>query len=253
MRSRVVAVYQHAVTFTPTTVFNFRDLGGAPTVDGRSVRCGRLYRSDSLHRLTEAECAQLCALGVRTVLDLRRPHEIARDGRIRDITGLSYVNIHPVHREWNPAAYNPADGPARFLADRYLEMAEEGAEGLGEAVRFLSDGGNAPVVMHCFAGKDRTGVLAALTLCLLGVPDPHIAVDYALSEPSQASVSAQILAESGGDELAPPPAGFLACPPEAIMIFLTELRRRYGSVLRFAAGAGVTPEHVAALRAHMLA
>jgi hypothetical protein len=246
-------VYQHEVAFAPATVFNFRDLGGPPTADGRSVHYGRMYRSDSLHRLTEAECAQLCSLGVRSVLDLRRPYEIARDGRIRDTAGVSYVNIHPVHREWNPAAYDPADGPARFLADRYLDMAEEGVDGLGEALRFLADGSNAPVVMHCFAGKDRTGVLAALTLCLLGVPDPHIAADYALSEPSQASVSAQILAQSDADGLPPPPAGFLACPPEAIMMFLTELRRRHGSVAGFAARAGVTPEHVAALRAHMLA
>jgi hypothetical protein len=130
-------------------------------------------------------------------------------------------------------------------------MAEEGAEGLGEALRFLSDGGNAPVVMHCFAGKDRTGVLAALTLCLLGVPDPHIAVDYALTERARASVSAQILAESSTG-MAPPPVGFLACPPEAIMLFLTELRVRHGSVVGFANDAGVTPEHIAALRDHML-
>lgn len=239
------------VAFAPASVFNFRDLGGAPTVDGRTVHTGRLYRSDSLHRLTEAECAQLRTLGVRTVLDLRRPYEIERDGRIRDTSGLAYVNIHPVHREWNPASYDDATGPARFLADRYLDMAEEGAQGLGEALRFLSDGGNAPVVMHCFAGKDRTGVLAALTLCLLGVPDPHIALDYGRSERSQASVTAAIRAEVGAG-IAPPPVGFMACPPEAIMMFLTELRRRHGSVVGFAAHAGVSPEHVAALRDHLL-
>jgi len=244
-------VYQHEVAFTPAGVFNFRDLGGAPTVDGRTVHTGRLYRSDSLHRLSVEECAQLRTLGVRTVLDLRRPHEIERDGRIRDTSGLAYVNIHPVHREWNPATYNAAAGPARFLADRYLDMAEEGAEGLGEALRFLSDAGNAPVVMHCFAGKDRTGVLAALTLCLLGVPDPHVAVDYARSEHARASVSARIKA-AAGPGIAPPPVGFVVCPPEAIMMFLTELRRRHGSVAGFAAHAGVTPEHIAALRDHML-
>jgi hypothetical protein len=246
-------VYQHQVAFSPATVYNFRDLGGAPTVDGRSVHYGRLYRSDSLHRLTEAECAQLCMLGVRSVLDLRRPYEIERDGRIRDTAGLAYVNIHPIHREWNPARYNPVEGPARFLADRYLDMAEEGAAGLGEALRFLADGRHAPVVMHCFAGKDRTGVLAALTLCLLGVPDPHIALDYALSEPAQASVSAQILADSGATGLTPPPPGFSVCPPEAIMMFLTELRLRHGSVTAFAARTGVTEGNIASLRSHLLA
>jgi len=244
-------VPQPDVAFAPASVFNFRDLGGAPTTDGRAVHSGRLYRSDSLHRLTEQECAQLRTLGVRTVLDLRRPHEIERDGRIRDTSGLAYVNIHPVHREWNPANYDPTDGPARFLADRYLDMAEEGVDGLGEALRFLSDGDHAPVVMHCFAGKDRTGVLAALTLCLLGVPDPHIAADYARSEPARAPVPAAVLAGSGAVAAAPP-VGLMACPPDAIMIFLTELRLRYGSVVGFAAHAGVTPEHVVALRGHLL-
>lgn len=248
-------MYQHQAAFSPGTVFNFRDLGGAPTVDGRTVHYGRLYRSDSLHRLTVGECAQLCTLGVRTVLDLRRPYEIERDGRIRDTAGLAYFNIHPVHREWNLARYDPAEGPARFLADRYLDMAEEGAAGLGEALRLIADPRHSPVVMHCFAGKDRTGVLAALTLSLLGVPDPHIATDYALSERAQASVSAQILADAGedGSERTEPPIAFMVCPPEAILLFLSGLRERHGSVLAFAAHAGLTEGDLASLRAHLLA
>ena len=248
-------MYQQRTAFSPGTVFNFRDLGGAPTVDGRTVHYGRLYRSDSLHRLTVAECGQLCTLGVRTVLDLRRPYEIERDGRIRDTGGLAYFNIHPVHREWNPARYDPAEGPARFLADRYLDMAEEGAAGLGEALRLIADPRHAPVVMHCFAGKDRTGVLAALTLSLLGVPDPQIATDYALSERAQSSVSAQILADAGDDgrDRTEPPIAFMVCPPEAILLFLSGLRERYGSVLEFAAHAGVTEGDLASLRAHLLA
>jgi protein tyrosine/serine phosphatase len=245
-------VYQQQATFSPGTVFNFRDLGGAPTADGGTVHYGRLYRSDSLHRMTSAECAQLCALGVRTVLDLRRPYEIERDGRIRETEGLAYFNLHPVHREWNPARYDPAGGPARFLADRYLDMADEGAAGLGEALRLIADPGHAPVVMHCFAGKDRTGVLAALILSLLGVPDPHIATDYALSERAQASVSAQILADAGDGERAEPPIAFMVCPPEAILLFLTGLRERYGSVPGFAAHSGVTGDDLASLRAHLL-
>ena len=245
-------MYRQQAAFSPATVFNFRDLGGAPTVDGRSVHYGRLYRSDSLHRLTEPECGQLCALGVRTVLDLRRPYEIERDGRIPATDGLAYFNVHPVHREWNPARYDPAEGAARFLADRYLDMAEEGWAGLGEALRLIADPRHAPVVMHCFAGKDRTGVLAALTLSLLGVPDEHIATDYALSERAQASVTAQIIADAGGRERPEPPIAYVVCPPEAMLLFLAGLRERYGSVRSFAAHSGVTEGDLASLRSHLL-
>jgi protein-tyrosine phosphatase len=237
---------------TFSTVVNFRDLGGLPGADGRVVHFGRLYRSDSLHRLTGAEGDQLAALGIRTVLDLRRPAEIERDGRIPDLPGLTYFNLHPEHREWRPDGYDEAAGPHRFLADRYLDMAEEGIEGFGAALRLISDADRAPLVMHCFAGKDRTGVLAALTLALLGVPHADIMADYAASEAAQAPIAAVILRERGGTPVPPPPAHFMACPPAAMGLFLTELAARYGSIHGFARAAGVSELHVEALRAHLL-
>jgi protein tyrosine/serine phosphatase len=245
-------VDQSIAAFSSPSVFNFRDLGGHPAAGGHTVHYGRLYRSDSLHRLTDNECGQLCALGVRTVVDLRRPYEIQRDGRIRETPGLAYHNIHPIHREWSASPYVPETGPARYLADRYLDMALEGAAGLGEALRLIADPASAPVVIHCFAGTDRTGVLSALTLSLLGVADGHIAADYARSEQAQAGLSALLRAESTDRPRADPPAHFLACPPEAMLTFLAGLRERFGSVAGFAAHAGVTDGHVASLRAHLL-
>jgi protein tyrosine/serine phosphatase len=239
-------------TTTFSTVVNFRDLGGLPGADGRIVHHGRLYRSDSLHRLTETEGAQLAALGIRTVLDLRRPSEIERDGRIPELPGLAYFNLHPEHREWHPGPYNQTAGPQRFLADRYLDMAEEGIEGFGAALRLISDADRAPLVMHCFAGKDRTGVLAALTLTLLGVPRADIMADYATSEAAQAPIAAVIRRELTGEPVPRPPDHFLACPPEAMGLFLTELAARYGSIHRYARTAGVNELHVEALRAHLL-
>ncbi len=229
---------------TFSTVFNFRDLGGLPTADGRSVRYGQLYRSDSLHRLTEDEARRFAALGIRTVLDLRRPTEIERDGRIPELPGLAYFNLHPVHREWRHERYDQAAGPHRYLADRYLDMAEEGIEGFGAALRLVSDADRAPLVMHCFAGKDRTGVLTALTLTLLGVPQAAILADYAASEAAQARI---------GTELAQLPAHVLACPPQAMDLFLTELAGRYGGAIDgYARAAGVTSLHIEAMRRHLL-
>jgi protein-tyrosine phosphatase len=236
-------------TINFSTVFNFRDLGGLPGLDGRTVQYGRLYRSDSLHRLTEEEGEKLAALGVRTVLDLRRPSEIARDGRVPELPGLAYFNLHPVHREWNLGHYDGS--PARYLADRYLDMAEEGIEGFGAALRLISEPHRAPVVMHCFAGKDRTGVLAALTLALLGVSDIDIMADYAASEAAQVPLGAQIR-QDFPDRAVDAPSHVVACPPQAIGIFLAELTLRHGSTYGYARTAGVTALHIESLRAHLL-
>jgi hypothetical protein len=233
-----------------TTVFNFRDLGGLPGHAGRTVHYGRLYRSDSLHRLTDVEGEHLAALGIRTVLDLRRPKEIARDGRIPELPGIDYHNVHPIHQEWDPTGYDPATGPERFLADRYLDMAENGTEGLGEAIRLIAEADRAPLVMHCFAGKDRTGVLSSLTLSLLGVTPETISIDYARSGAAQAGITEQALRDD--PTLVPLPVHFLACPPGAMLLFLEDLSNRYGSVQGYAERAGVTGAHVDALRDHLL-
>jgi protein-tyrosine phosphatase len=107
--------------------------------------------------------------------------------------------------------------------------------------------------MHCFAGKDRTGVLAALTLALLEVTESDIMADYALSEAAQAPIGAQIRQEFPGTPYEIPPAYVIACPPRAIALFLADLKQRYGSIYGYARAAGVTALHVEALRSHLLA
>jgi protein-tyrosine phosphatase len=240
----------HAVAFA--TVYNFRDLGGHIGWNGRMVHRGRLYRSDSLHRLNDADLARFAALGIRSVLDLRRPIEVERDGRIPDLPGLTYHNIHPVHREWNPGSYDETGGPAKYLAERYLDMAEEGIDGLGEALRLIADPISAPLVMHCFAGKDRTGVLSALTLSLLGVNDHDIALDYARSDVARAPLTRHIQAHAQSRALPPPPQHFAASPPRAMLLFLSGLRARYGSVYAYARAAGVADGHLQLLYSHLL-
>src|SRR4051794_38978193 len=166
-------------------IFNLRDVGGYAGHDGRTVRWRRLLRSDSLHRLDAAE-QQFAALGVRTVIDLRRANEIAAFGRGPQFDGLVYHHIAPEHAEWSDVPLDPGGDNARWLADRYLELAEDGAEGLAEAMRVIADADAAPLVVHCAAGKDRTGVVCALTLAVLGVADRDIAEDYALSTAASA-------------------------------------------------------------------
>ncbi len=231
-------------------LFNFRDVGGHTGHDGRTVRRGRLYRSDSLHRIDETDREAFTALGIRTVIDLRRPAEVERDGRVPAYDGLTYRHIHPEHRDWAEIRYDPGQSLARYLADLYADLAETGTAGLAEAVGLIADSANAPVVVHCVAGKDRTGIVCALTLAVLGVADVDVATDYALSTEASARFSAWVAATTPAAEELPPP--FLASPAEAMMLFLTELRAGYGSMEGYLRHAGVTDPQLAALRDHLL-
>lgn len=229
-------------------VFNFRDVGGHTTEHGRTVRWRRLFRSDSLGGLADADRQAFSALGVRTVLDLRRPYEVARDGRVPEWDGLTYRHVHPEHREWDP--YDPALALPRYLADRYLDLAEEGAAGLVTAVGLIADERSAPIAVHCVAGKDRTGVVCALTLSLLGVSDRDIAADYALSTAGMRRYLDWLsVARPDQPTVGRPP---LTSPPEAMTLFLQDLRARYGSVERYLTQAGLAPEQITALREHLL-
>lgn len=234
-----------------SAVFNFRDLGGHAGVDGRTVRWGRLYRSDTLSRLCDADRKSFNALGIRTVLDLRRPYEVERDGRCPLWTGAAWHHIHPEHPEWDPALYDEVAGPARFLADRYHELADAGRVGLARALALIADAGAAPTVVHCLAGKDRTGVVCALALSLLGVSDADIAADYALTQESAAKFTAW-LRTTHPQVAAQMPSFYMVTPPEAMLLFLTELRERHGGVEDYVTRAGLDPAQVAALRAHLL-
>jgi protein tyrosine/serine phosphatase len=231
-------------------MFNFRDVGGYPGHAGRTVRWQRLYRSDSLHRMDDTDREAFAALGIRTVVDLRRPGEVSRDGRVPASDGLAYRHIHPEHRPWEEIPYDERLGLSRYLADRYLDLADTGAAGIAAAVGIIADQETAPVVVHCVAGKDRTGVVCALTLSTLGVSDADIAADYALSTVASQRYSAWIRSQLPA--ATPPPPAHLASPAEAMLLFLAGLRERHGSVEQYLRDAGVSGYELEALRGHLL-
>lgn len=239
---------------TPTAcfpvLFNFRDVGGHTGLDGRTVRHGKLYRSDSLHRLCDDDLSTVTALGLRTVIDLRREHEITRQGRVPPFDGLTYHHIHPEHAEWELTPHRDGEPLDRWLADRYLDLARTGAAGLATALAIIADADAAPAVVHCLAGKDRTGVVCALTLSLLGVADDDIATDYALSTEASARFTRWL--RKTHPEARQLPAPYFASPAAAMTLFLTELRARHGSIERYVTDAGLTPAHIHALREHLL-
>lgn len=233
-------------------VFNLRDLGGYPTSDGRRVRWRTVFRADGLHRATNAELPA-AALGWRTVIDLRThaEHEAGR---------YAGAAVHPVHLPmlqdiWDATSFDvDLDDVIVFLTDRYLEMAVTGAAAIGTAFELLASPERLPAVFHCSAGKDRTGVLAALVLTTLGVDDDHIAADYHLSAAAMDRLVDWITANRPevAEHMARQPQAFLACPPEAIAGFLDALRARHGSTDGYLASIGVTSATLDALRAVLL-
>jgi hypothetical protein len=214
--------------------FNFRDLGGYAIDGGRTVRWGLVYRADGTNRIEGADLARVAGLGIRTVLDLRTRGELDRDEQVP----LPHVLFDAVD----------------FLAGRYLAMLEQGASSITGALETISDAERLPLVFHCSVGKDRTGVLAAVLLSVLGVSDDDIAADYALSRAAMRE-----MAEWGStprpesfEPMAAPPPAFLDAPPLAMRRFLALARTTYGSLTQYVVGAGLDRERVDALRTALL-
>lgn len=235
--------------FRFSRVFNFRDVGGYPGADGRTVRWRRLFRSDALSALGAEDREPFLELGIRTVLDLRRPHEVEQEGRVPDWDGLTYRHLHPEHPEWQETPYQEGLDPSRYLADRYHDLAENGAPRLAEAVSVIADETAAPVVVHCMAGKDRTGVLCALILSLLGVSDDDIDTDYTRSTAGNEQYVAWARRNGYPDLVM---KTWWRSHPGTMHLFLSELRQRHGSVERYLSGAGLERSQITALRTHLL-
>jgi protein tyrosine/serine phosphatase len=240
--------YPRNLGFSAT--YNFRDVGGYIGLDGREVRWRRLFRSDALHRLGEADASAFAALGVRTVIDLRRPFEIEKYGRIADRYGLDYRNVVVDHVDWEEVEHPSDVDHERWLADRYLNFAEDGRDGLLGALRVIADPGRAPVIVHCMAGKDRTGTVCALTLALLGVSDEDIASDYALTTSAMKPLTDYLLEKN--PEAVRGNEHMFDSPPGAMLTFLDDLRALHGSVEGFAREIGLTDAEIASMRTHLL-
>lgn len=229
---------------------NFRDVGGYATADGRSIQWQRLYRADSLGWLAGDDLTTFRALRVRTVIDLRHPFEVERTGRVPDSEGQSYHNLPIEGRRWSVTPYSEEIGVARYLADRYLEVTEDGVENLRTALETIAKADNAPVVIHCAAGKDRTGVLAALVLSLAGVAEDDIVADYALTGLATERFVTDWRRRHPDAPMWP---GFGMAPAETMRFFLTDLAGRHGSVEAYVTDVlRVSPAMVGELRAHLL-
>jgi protein tyrosine/serine phosphatase len=141
------------------------------------------------------------------------------------------------------------------LADRYVEMLATGGDAIARTLLLLGDPASLPLVFHCAAGKDRTGVVAAMVLSLLGVSDDDIASDYSLSRLGMPRFKEWVITTfpEAADAMSDQPAAFLAAPAEAMHLFQARLRAQFGSVHDYVAGLGVTDATLDAVKENLLA
>jgi protein-tyrosine phosphatase len=235
--------------------FNFRDLGGYAASSGSTVRWGLLYRADGIHRIEGADLARVAALGIRTVLDLRTRGELDDHGRVpTEAIDATYHHLPLLDQVWERDLPLAELDAVDFLAGRYFDMLTLGAESIVTALTTASDTERLPLVFHCSAGKDRTGVLAAILLSILGVSDDDIAADYALSRAAMRELAEWVRAErpESYETMAAQPPAFLDAPPLAMRRFLALARSQYGSLREYAEGAGLESRAVDALQSALL-
>jgi protein tyrosine/serine phosphatase len=236
---------------------NARDTGGLPTGDGRRIRPGALVRSDVLTRLTSSGRRALIDHGVRTIVDVRSGEEVGRDREVYPFRdgSVGYTNVPFTYgrdeRAWEDVKERYHAATTRAELNRIdLDAHPEGVARIVAAVADAPEGG---VLVHCHAGKDRTGLVVALMLSLVGVSDDDIADDYALTALNLEPLIADWLQDMGGDEAERQRLRALAEPRrEAMLDTLAHMREGHGSAEGYLLSAGVTREQVERLRVRLV-
>ena len=238
---------------------NARDTGGLPTADGRHILSGALVRSDVLTRLTPSGRQALIDHGVRTIVDVRTSEEIGRDVDYpfrdsRAPTDPAYINVSFVVDldEEQTARLHAALNSAWNLGELNRLDLDLHRPGIGAIVAAVADAAPGGVLIHCHAGKDRTGMTVGLLLSLAGVRDDDVADDYALTMLAYEKLIDDWISEV--DEADRDRMRQLAKPTrEAMLEMLAHVRERYGGVESYLRGAGVTDEQLAAIRSRLIA
>lgn len=231
----------------PAGVVNFRDLGGYPACDGMRVAYGRVFRSSSLQDIDEAGCRFLLQdLRLRTIIDLRGLDEIEQ-------AGIGPLQQRPVRYEVLPLVSEAVvlPGQAGDLVERYRKYLEPfGWAAVARALSLISDRSTHPVLIHCSAGKDRTGVVVALLLSCLGVARDDVIREYCVSAQNRLSVAQFLRRRPGYAELSDDDE-LLDARPEVIQRFLS-LFERDGGLLPWMLASGLAEQTVQRLRTTLL-
>lgn len=252
---------------------NARDLGGLPTTDGRETRVNRLIRSDNLQGLSPRDVRLLVdELGVRAVADLRTEVEVSLEGP-GPMSGEPMVEVRnfslfpesghntdvasldddaPVVLPWQNRDAPRGAGERRGAAGVYLRYLEDRADSVLAALRLIA-GTDGATIVHCAAGKDRTGVVVALALAEVDVEPAAIVADYARSAERIEGIFARLRASrTYVDDLAEESIDKHR-PRAETMQRLLEALDEHGGASGWLRAHGWTDEDAAALRKHLIA
>ena len=227
--------------------YNVRDLGGYETADGRMTRWRTFVRADEVSSLPASSRAALVDYGIKTVVDLRRPHELENlPNGFADSGEVTYLHV-------DLAGDGIADNlglpmPAK-ISTMYVFWLERQRHEIARTLSALAAPGALPALYHCVGGQDRTGVISALLLGLAGVKNETIAEDYTLTAEYRPRA---YLGVDGPDvdpaEYTPEAYRARNCPPEVMLETLTHIDDQHGGIEGYVRAIGLGQEQIDALR-----
>lgn len=252
---------------------NLRDVGGTPTVDGQTIACGRLLRSDNLQTLTDADIARLLDLGLTDVIDLRSTFEVRAEGP-GPLTRRSEVAVHhhslfheDLPGEGEPKVeerpevmpeealpwvdVEPSVQLENEVASIYLSYVVDRPDSIVASLREIA-GAQGATLVHCAAGKDRTGTVVALALLLAGADRDAVVADYAASSDRMQAILDRLLAsETYAANLSDRPMSSHLTHPQTMAALLDHIDSEYGGVESMLESLGWTSTDTGRLRSKL--
>lgn len=245
---------------------NLRDVGGIPTVDGGSIRSGRLLRSDNLQDLSPSDIERLLDLGLTDVVDLRSTYEVSSEGPGPLQAHDDRVTFH----HYSFLVEKPTDTADEiieqampthdvdelrskiddFFAASYVGFLHKRPESVLGALRAVAYAEGAALV-HCAAGKDRTGITVAMSLMLAGAERQAVVADYAASRERMEQIVARLRATDTYAHLHGDSVSSHMTHPESMDTFLGYLEDAHGGVAQALEVIGWTPADTEAMRRHL--
>jgi protein-tyrosine phosphatase len=245
--------YPYSREFSFDAIINFRDLGGYQTHDGHQVAWRKLFRSGDINGMTGNDLGRLKAdLNLTTVVNLVRGRELLYQQEINLLNdaGIKYFSVPFLsYRQEELQKVFSNMGEVYLFRVSHTDYVRK----VIEAMYILAEPANHPLLFHCGIGKDRSGLLAAFVLSILGVADADIINDYCLSAQYMKDVVNRIMSDPGtSDDVRKLPAYTWEAAPESMELLLSTLKREYGSIQQFIVEHGAEPVLIDSLKRSLL-